>query len=178
MFDVTTGSALLARTVTTNPNLNDIISADVTLNDSLNVSLPWLGNTNGIQMTGVISSANGITKISPITPATALSNAQFLDLTNLAKSFTRNVEVANGTVVFRGDVLPNNNGALGNSAAAVKISTAASLGGTGTPTLANSTTVELRLQASNETANYTFARGLDFPTRPEPRRRKAPRASP
>lgn len=59
-------------------------------------------------------------------------------------------------------MLISTDGGLGNSATAVRLGGPASAVGTGTPSFANNLTAELRLQASDDTSNYTFARDLDM----------------
>ncbi len=161
-FDVTSGKAELARTIAVNPNLSDTISAGITLNDDLNIRMPFLGNGNGIILSGVIGGTGGITLTNPGLPAGTGNSAQIIDLRNAANSFTGAVEVGNSTLVFRGDAPVSADSGLGKSAASVKLGGVASLAGTGTPSLANNLTAELRLQASDDTTNYTFARDLDL----------------
>jgi autotransporter-associated beta strand protein len=162
IFDAAAGNAVLARTVTVNPNVTDIINAALQLDDSLTVSLPWIGNGNGIRVNGLVTGAGGINVVAPSQPGTAASDAQFLDLVNVANSFAGNLEIGNGVVVCRGSILSAQNSALGNSTAAVKIGNADSRVGTGTPSFAGNTTTELRLQASDDAANHSFTRDLDF----------------
>jgi fibronectin-binding autotransporter adhesin len=163
VFDMSGGTALLERTTVVATGVNDVINANVLLNDPLTVRLAWLSGANGIRINGAISGTGGINLTTPSQPTGSASNpTQFLELTNINNSFTGNVEVANGVLIYRGDVLVNTNGALGNSPEAVKIGNASSHMGTGTPNFQNNTTMELRLQASDDTSNYTFARGMDF----------------
>jgi hypothetical protein len=161
-FDVTSGNAVLARPITTSPGLNDTISAGITLNDTLNVRVPFVTATNGIILSGAVGGTGGILLTNPSLPAASASSTQFLDLRNTTSSFTGGVDVGNGSVFFRGDAPISANSALGNSATAVKVGGASSLVGSGTPGFQNNTTAELRLQASDDTTNYTFARDLDF----------------
>jgi autotransporter-associated beta strand protein len=161
-FDVSTGNAVLARRVAVNPGLNDTIRADIVLNDDLNVRLPHIASANGIILTGAIGGPGGLVLTNPAQPATAGSSVQILDLRNPGSSFNGGVTVGNGTLIFRGDALVSTDGGLGNSASAVRLGGAASVVGTGTPTFANNTVAELRLTASDDNTNYTFARDLDM----------------
>ncbi|MES2469437.1 MAG: hypothetical protein V4675_19185 [Verrucomicrobiota bacterium] len=161
-FDVASGSAVLARTITTNPGVSDTISAGITLNDNLTARVPFVGGGNGIILSGAIGGTGGITLTNPTLPATAGGSTQILDLRSTANSFTGDMAVGNGTVIYRGDVIASTNGGLGNSATAVRLGGASSLAGTGTPSFVSNTTAELRLQASDDSANYTFARDLDL----------------
>jgi len=164
-FQVASGSALLARTITTNPGVTDTISANVILNSPLTVSVPWLSSGNGIRISGAISGANGINLVTP----TLISGgvAQFLDLTNLNNSYTGETIVSNGTLVFRGSVLSGQNSALGNATSAIRVGSPDTLSSPGTPDLQHTGgTIALRLQASGDASNYEISRGLDFSGNP------------
>ncbi len=164
-FDATdSGPATLIRAATVNPNVTDIINASVSLADSLNVRLPWLANGNGIRITGTVSGGGGINMIAPGLPTVVAGDTQFLDLTNLGNSYTGDTVVSNGGLIYRGDVLVSTNGALGNSANAVQLTSASSLTSSAALNFQNTIAAELRLQAANDTTNYTFARNLDFST--------------
>ncbi len=54
-FDVSTGSAVLGRTVTVAPGMSETISAGITLNDDLIIRVPYLASANRIALGGVIS---------------------------------------------------------------------------------------------------------------------------
>ena len=161
-FDVTSGKAELTRAIAVNPNFSDTISAGITLNDNLTIRMPFLGNGSGIILSGVIGGTGGITLTNPGLPAGTGNSVQIIDLRNEANRFTGAVEVGNSALVFRGDAPVSADSGPGNSASSVKLGGAASLIGTGTPNLANSLTAELRLQASDDMTNYTFASDLDL----------------
>ena len=167
-FDVSYGSALLARAATNSPGLNDVINANMVLNKPLAVRLPWLNSANGIVISNAISGAGGITLIATNMPIAATDNAQLLDLVNTNSSFSGPVEVANGYLNYRGSVLSGQNSALGNSTGAVRISSPLSLStNTAIPTPTNSyagvqTASTLKLIASDDSSNYGFTRDLDF----------------
>ena len=168
-FDVSSGNAVLARTLNANPQINDVINANVTLNKSLNVAVPWInggsstsGYNDGIQINGIVSGAGGITLLNN-TVAINNSDSQMLDLVNTANSFNGNVVVANGVMVFRGSVLKSQNSALGNAAAAIKVGDAsATVAATAGSDISGFTTAELRLQAGDDTSNYSITRDVDF----------------
>jgi autotransporter-associated beta strand protein len=164
-FQVASGNALLARTVTTNPNVTDVISANVILNSPLTVSVPWLSNFNGIRITGEISGANGINLVTPT--LTSGGVGQFLDLTHLNNNYTGETVVSNGTLSFRGSVLSGQNSALGNATSAIRVGSPDTLNSPGVPDLQHTGgTITLRLQASGDASNYEISRGVDFSGNP------------
>lgn len=163
IFDVSSGFALLDRTSVI--SRTDVINADVTLNDNLVVRTQWSGSGNGLQINGLITGTGGINLTANALPASGTSsNVQFLDLTNTANSFTGDTIISNGRLSFRGDVLVSTDGALGNSANAVILTSPDSLTPTSSQSFSNAVTTELRLIASDDSTNYTFARGIDFST--------------
>ncbi|MFM1770828.1 MAG: hypothetical protein RJA22_3357, partial [Verrucomicrobiota bacterium] len=161
-FDATTAPARLTRPNTNNPGVTDVLNLDVALADPLVTSLPWLNAGNGIQINGAVSGPGGLTLVSPAFPAAATTAGQLLDLTNPENSFTGAVEVANNVLLYRGNIRRSTNSALGNHPGPVRIGTAASLVGSGTPSYSSIPTMALRLQPSDDTANYVFERDLDF----------------
>ena len=166
-FNNTSGNAQLLRATSVNvppvnPNLTDIINAPVTLASNLTITYPWVNGGNGFQLNGLVGGTGGITMVGVNYPETGAGMPQTLDLTNTANSFTGPLEVANGSLVFRGSVGLSTNSALGNSASAVLIGSPSSVTGSGTPSLQNSTTAELRMQALDDTSNYDFARDINF----------------
>lgn len=158
VFQSLSGPAILARTTSIAPTLTDIISANITLNSPLQVNMPAVSSGNGIRLSGVISGGNGIHLTGVGIPTG--STSQILDLTNVNNSYTGETIISNGMLVYRGNVLSGQNGGLGNSTTAVKVGSPDSV--IGSVTLQNSTTAQLRLQASNDTDNYVFERDLDF----------------
>lgn len=163
IFDVTAGTALLDRTSVN--TRNDTINADVVLNDRLQVKTNWVANTNGIIINGLISGAGDLELLANALPASGTaSDTQFLDLTNTSNSYTGNTIISNGRVSFRGDVPVSANSALGNSAGAILLTGPNSFPSLSTQSFQNTTPAELRLTASDDSTNYTFARGLDFST--------------
>lgn len=157
VFQSLSGPAILARTTSIAPTLTDTISANVILNSPLQVNMPAVSPGNGIRISGAVSGANGINLVS--VGSSTVSISQILDLTNVNNSYTGETVISNGMMIYRGNVLSGQNGALGNSTSAVKVGSADTYIGNN---LQNSTTSQLRLQALNDTDNYVFERDLDF----------------
>ena len=162
-FRTTGANAVLARAYTNAPPGNETINPNVVLSNNLTYVAPWVGNQNGILLNGVVSGSGGIAVTAASFPAgSSAGSGQLLDLVNTNNSFTGDLELANGTVNFRGSVLKGQNSALGNSINPVKIGSANTLGGTGTPSLNGQISQRIQLVASDDTSNYAFTRDLDF----------------
>lgn len=163
IFDVSTGNALLARTGAL--GVTDTINANVTLNDDLTIRYLWSSSSGGIRFNGLVSGTGGINITSAGLPTSGTSGvSQFVDLTRTDNTYTGDTIISNGILIYRGDVLVSTDGALGNSANAVFLTSPDSITSSSAQNFQNTTTTELRLQATDDTTNYTFARDLDFST--------------
>lgn len=136
---------------------NDTINANIALTSPLEIRFLHTSAANGIRLNGEISGNNGINVV--ITDIPTSSSQQFLDLTNINNSYTGDTVVANGVIVFRGSVLKGQNSALGNATSGIRIGTSQTKKGSARQ---DGNNTQLRLQASNDTDNYTIERDLDF----------------
>lgn len=152
----TTDPAILARPAGAS-TVTDVIGANVTLNSPLQVRFANSSVTSGIRFTGVVSGNNGINVVLIDVPTT--TSLQFLDLFNENNSYTGDTTVANGAIVYRGNIRKNQNSALGNSASAIRVGTTQTHKGTGRQ---DGNNTQLRLQAGDDTSDYVFERDIDF----------------
>lgn len=151
-----TDSAFLSRTT---PGSSDAVNLDLQLASPLTIEMTASGTWGGMRLNGTVSGGNGIHVLATTAPTG--SNNQFVELSNINNSYTGDTTVSNGALVFKGNVFPGQNSALGNSMNAVKI---------GSPdTQVHATTnaqysavTQLRLQALDDDSDYEFARDIDF----------------
>ena len=161
-FDTPSGNARLERpdAGTTNATYNgkiDTVSANLTLNRILEVSIGNSSSNGGITLSGVISGLGGIIRQFPGTGTpTTFSVNSTLRLTNPANSFTGAVRISGGRLEIRGDVPAGANSALGNSNSAIVIGDSTTTG------TANASSAELALLTTDATSNHVFGRNLDF----------------
>ncbi len=161
-FDTDGGSALLERPdVGTNANTYnnqvDQITANLQLDENLEVRIGNSSQAGGITLSGVISGSGGIQRTfhTTGTPSVPSTNSS-LRLTNAANSYTGPTIISGGRLEVSGSVTAGANGPLGNATGSITVSDATTTGTT------NNVAAELALLSTDSTSSHTFSRGLDF----------------